>query len=65
VSLFGDRLHVISDEDVARAEKDIRGRLAKEGIDVLRSQEQRYSLEDVFIRVVERARSQGKVASED
>ena len=65
VSLFGDRLHVISDEDVARAERDTRDRLAAKGIKVLSSQEQRYSLEDVFIRVVEQARSQGKVAAED
>ena len=65
VSLFGDRLHVISDDDVAQAEKATRDRLAEKGIDVLMCQEQRYSLEDVFIRVVEQARSHGKVAAED
>ncbi len=65
VSLFGDRLHLISDDDAARGEQETRDRLAKYGITVLSSQEQRYSLEDVFIRVVEQARSQGKVAAED
>jgi ABC-2 type transport system ATP-binding protein len=65
VSLFGDRLHVISDDDPAQAEKTTRHRLAEKGINVLSSQEQSYSLEDVFIRVVEQARSQGKVATED
>jgi ABC-2 type transport system ATP-binding protein len=65
VSLFGDRIHLISDDDAARTEGETRDRLAKHGITVLSSQEQRYSLEDVFIRVVEQARSQGKVAAED
>ncbi|MFL6449023.1 MAG: ATP-binding cassette domain-containing protein [Bryobacteraceae bacterium] len=65
VSLFGDRLHVISDEEIAQAEKTTRERLAQGAIKVLSSQEQSYSLEDVFIRVVEQARSQGKVATED
>ncbi len=65
VSLFGDRLHVISDHDVSEAERETRDLLARDGISVLSSQEQRYSLEDVFIRVVEQARLQGKVASED
>lgn len=65
VSLFGDRLHVISDDDAAQSEEQTRERLSESGIKVLSSQEQRYSLEDVFIRVVEQARSQGKVAEED
>ncbi len=64
VSLFGERLHVISDGDAANAEKQTRDRLASAGIGVLSAKEQRYSLEDVFIRVVEEARSQGKVAAE-
>jgi len=65
ISLFGERLHVIFDDDVAQAERKTRDRLAEDGISVLSCQEQSYSLEDVFIRVVEQARSQGKVASED
>jgi len=65
VSLFGDRLHVISDEDAAAAENQTRKRLQQTGIQVLSAREQRYSLEDVFIRVVEEARMQGKVAAEE
>jgi len=65
VSLFGDRLHVISDEDAAAAEKQTRAHLEAAGIQVLSAREQRYSLEDVFIRVVEEARVQGKVAAEE
>jgi ABC-2 type transport system ATP-binding protein len=65
VSLFGDRLHVISDEDAAAAEKQTRAQLEAAGIQVRSAREQRYSLEDVFIRVVEEARAQGKVAAEE
>jgi ABC-2 type transport system ATP-binding protein len=65
VSLFGDRLHVISDSEAAGAEKQTRQRLEAAGIQVFSSTEQQYSLEDDFIRVVERARAQGKVAAED
>jgi ABC-2 type transport system ATP-binding protein len=65
VSLFGDRLHVIVDED---AETGIRGTIAKlvaAGIRVDAAYEQPYSLEDVFIVVVERSRKLGKVAKEE
>jgi ABC-2 type transport system ATP-binding protein len=65
ISLFGDRLHVITEQDAATAERINRERLEAHGIQVLSVQEQRFSLEDVFIRVVEQARLQGKVASED
>ncbi|HEX4769320.1 MAG TPA: ATP-binding cassette domain-containing protein [Bryobacteraceae bacterium] len=65
ISLFGDRLHVITEQDAPSAERIHRERLAAHGIQVLSVQEQRFSLEDVFISVVEQARLQGKVASED
>ncbi|HEX4808283.1 MAG TPA: ATP-binding cassette domain-containing protein [Bryobacteraceae bacterium] len=65
VSLFGDRLHVITDEDIALGERTTRERLKAEGIQILSAQEERFSLEDVFISMVEQARSQGKVGSED
>jgi ABC-2 type transport system ATP-binding protein len=65
VSLFGDRLHVITDADVAAATKDTESRLAASGIRVLGAVEEPYSLEDVFIGVVEKARKQGKVSKED
>jgi ABC-2 type transport system ATP-binding protein len=65
VSLFGDRLHVITDEDAQSGLKTITKKLEGNGIRVLRAREGRFSMEDVFISVVERARQEGKVASED
>jgi ABC-2 type transport system ATP-binding protein len=65
VSLFGDRLHVIVDEDEREAISRISRQLADDGVRVLKAYEERYSLEDVFITVVEKARKEGKVASED
>lgn len=61
VSLFGERLHVIADRDGV-SEDRLREILAREGIRVLSLRESRFSLEDVFISVVERARLEGKVA---
>ena len=65
ISLFGDRLHVISDADPHTAERETRDRLRRDGIEVISAREQRFSLEDVFISVVEQARQQGKVATEE
>ena len=65
ISLFGDRLHVISDADPQTAERETRDRLLRNGIKVISAREQRFSLEDVFISVVEQARQQGKVATEE
>jgi len=65
VSLFGDRLHVIADEDAESAKRQTIEKLEAEGIQVRDAHEERYSLEDVFIVVVEKARKQGKVAKED
>jgi ABC-2 type transport system ATP-binding protein len=65
VSLFGDRLHVISDEEVETGIRVITDKLKAAGINVRDAHEEEYSLEDVFIVVVEKARQQGKVASED
>jgi len=62
VSLFGDRLHVITDGDVAGGEKSTRATLESNGIQVKQVREGRFSMEDVFIGVVEKARQQGKVA---
>ncbi|MFL6208245.1 MAG: ATP-binding cassette domain-containing protein [Pyrinomonadaceae bacterium] len=64
VSLFGDRLHVIVDEDAATGIKRITQQLNKANINVLRAYEEDYSLEDVFIVVVEKARAQGLAADE-
>ena len=65
VSLFGDRLHIIFDEDEATGERIYRDKLAAGGIRVISVNPRRFSLEDVFISVVEKARLQGKVGSED
>jgi ABC-2 type transport system ATP-binding protein len=65
VSLFGDRLHVITDDDVERGKEATMEKLSANGIRVLHVQEGRFTLEDVFISVVEKARQQGLVASED
>jgi ABC-2 type transport system ATP-binding protein len=65
VSLFGDRLHVVVDEEPAQGIQRLRGRLMAEAIKVIDGREERYSLEDVFISVVEQARQKGKVAAGD
>jgi ABC-2 type transport system ATP-binding protein len=63
VSLFGDRLHVVMDEDT-EAIKQITARLARENINVTRAGKVPYSLEDVFIAIVEKMRKEGKSAEE-
>ena len=65
VSLFGDRLHVIVDEEPQAGIERITETLRAAGIVVSRAQQKTFSLEDVFIAEVEQARIQGKVASED
>ncbi|HWD98435.1 MAG TPA: ABC transporter ATP-binding protein, partial [Bryobacteraceae bacterium] len=65
VSQFGDRLHVITDADVETGKRDTEQRLAAAGIRVIEATEEPYSLEDVFIGVVEKARKQGKVSKEE
>jgi ABC-2 type transport system ATP-binding protein len=65
VSLFGDRLHVITEEDVQSGERATREKLEANGIQVKQVKEARFSMEDVFISVVEKARQEGKVAVEE
>ncbi len=65
VSLFGDRLHVITDDDVATGIRNTEASLKAIGVRILEAHEEKYSLEDVFIVVVEKARKLGKVGSED
>jgi ABC-2 type transport system ATP-binding protein len=65
VSLFGERLHVISDDPPAEALRATTAQLTAAGIQVRSAKESRISLEDAFIHIVERARLQGKVAAED
>jgi ABC-2 type transport system ATP-binding protein len=64
VSLFGDRLHVISADAVDRGIADVTARLQAGGVNVQRAREVRFSLEDVFISIVEQARLQGKFSGE-
>lgn len=64
VSLFGDRLHVIVDEAPGPAISQITERLARENVQVARAETLPYSLEDVFIAIVEKLRKEGKAAEE-
>jgi len=64
VSLFGDRLHVIVDGEPEVEIRTVTDRLAAAGIRVDRASEEPYSLEDVFIAVVEQMRKEGKSAEE-
>jgi ABC-2 type transport system ATP-binding protein len=65
VSLFGERLHMITDKDPASATKETTKRLEENGIQVTSAREIPLSLEDVFISIVEKARAQGKAATDD
>jgi ABC-2 type transport system ATP-binding protein len=65
ISLFGDRLHVIVDEDPQVGIHNISAQLAAEGISVISAQVEPFSLEDVFISVVEKMRKEGKTAEEE
>ena len=65
VALFGDRLHVVIDEDIDTGTRSITSKLEANGIRVIQAREEHFSMEDVFIAVVENARRQGKVAVSD
>ncbi|HET6145452.1 MAG TPA: ATP-binding cassette domain-containing protein [Candidatus Acidoferrales bacterium] len=65
VALFGNRLHIIVDSDVETGIRENRQRLEAGGIRVIDAREGRFSLEDVFISVVEKAREHGKIGSEE
>ncbi|MEZ5428909.1 MAG: ATP-binding cassette domain-containing protein [Pyrinomonadaceae bacterium] len=56
VSLFGDRLHVVTEEPAETGIADLKKRLTQNGITVFDAYEERLSLEDVFIAVVEKQR---------
>ncbi len=65
VSLFGDRLHVVTDEDLEAAKRTTTEKLASNRIRVISAHEEPFSLEDVFINVIEKARQLGKVSAEE
>ena len=56
ISLFGDRLHVVVDANPNEEIVGLTRELATSNINVVRAYETPYSLEDVFISVVEKAR---------
>ena len=64
VSLFGERLHIVVDENPESQMKHITERLGREQIKVSRAEVVPYSLEDVFIALVEKMRREGKRAGE-
>ena len=64
VALFGDRLHIITDGEVDAGIRENSQRLAAGGVHVIEAREGRFSLEDVFISVVEKARERGKIGAE-
>jgi len=55
-------LHVVVDEDPDAATKHLSERLDREQISVTRAETLPYSLEDVFIAIVEKMRQEGKSA---
>src|SRR6266511_2553234 len=59
VSLFGDRLHVMTDEVVDSAKRQIKESLEANGIRVVSAREERFSMEDVFISVVAQSQRRG------
>jgi ABC-2 type transport system ATP-binding protein len=65
VALFGKRLHIITDGHVEAGIRENTHRLEAGGVRVLGAREGRFSLEDVFISVVEQARERGKISAED
>jgi ABC-2 type transport system ATP-binding protein len=54
VSLFGERLHVIVDDDAEAEVSRLTARLGRESIHVLEASPQEYSLEDVFLALAKR-----------
>jgi ABC-2 type transport system ATP-binding protein len=64
VSLFGKRLHLISEAAPDVAIRQTTQQLEASGLHVISAREDRFSLEDVFISIVEKARLEGKVAIE-
>ena len=61
VALFGDRLHVIVDGDPETETRVLGARLKQSGIRVLETRHQDYSLEDVFLVIVEKSQRAHKV----
>ena len=58
VSLFGDRVHLITGDDIDAEKQWALDRLRANRIQIFNVREERFSLEDVFISVVQRTRAQ-------
>jgi ABC-2 type transport system ATP-binding protein len=56
VSLFGDRLHIITEDAAEKSIADLKRKLAENRIEVFSASEETRSLEDVFIEIVENER---------
>ncbi|HEY6333624.1 MAG TPA: ATP-binding cassette domain-containing protein [Blastocatellia bacterium] len=65
VSLFGSRLHVVIEDDSQTGIRRLTEWLTGDGINVVKAYEQPFSLEDVFIGVVEQARKEGKAIEDE
>ena len=65
VALFGKRLHIITDREVDAGIRENTQKLEAGGVRVLEAREGRFSLEDVFISLVEQARQRGKIGAEE
>jgi len=63
VSLFGDRVHVIVEGDVAAAARRLAARLAQDGVRVLETAEHDFTLEDAFLIIAERGPRAGHPAA--
>jgi ABC-2 type transport system ATP-binding protein len=60
ISLFGDRLHVVVDADPSSETAQLKGELRALDIKVVQAYETAYSLEDVFISIVEKQQAANK-----
>jgi len=56
---------VVTDEDAGAAEQATTAKLIAFGIRLLQVREAQFSLEDVLISVVEKARLEGKIGAEE
>lgn len=62
VSLFGERLHVVVEEETKTGIRDLKIKLENQGIQVFRAYEEAFSLEDVFIAIVEKQRDKNNAS---
>jgi len=61
ISLFGDRLHVVVDGEAPLELARLRNELTSQGVIVEKAYETPYSLEDVFISIVEKEQAENRL----